>query len=388
MPSNNTRYNLVFILTHWALALLIFISLGLGWSIQYIPLQSNITRKLLLNLHISFGLTIAIVLFIQLVLRIIFRPPPYPNGFPRLQRISSSIIYSLIYISIILMLLSGYLQAIFSGTTVQFWGASLPNWDVAEMPTAEFFGSAHRVLAFVLAGLIVAHIANVGLNIFKHPGFASRMLFAGQEPGEPSEARSPIASNVVQGLAKNLRRFGWLAFWLQLVLALISGVLLEFATSGRAFSPSTAGGFGDGVYWGIAGFVLLWLAILLAFFYTRAARRIIPRPDFYLIQTGLITFWFLSAGTIIGFLGVLTSFVGVAVSISLLIVKTVSQPPGIAITDPSKIVRALDVFILIVNFDLLAAHCIGLGTALWLGIGVQRARLKYMSIGQQEVKNV
>jgi cytochrome b561 len=382
MPSNNTRYNLVFILTHWALALLIFISLGLGWSIQYTPLQSNITRNILLNLHTSFGLTIAILLFTQLLLRIIFRPPPYPNGFPRWQKISSSIIYSLIYISIVLMLISGYLQAIFSGTPVQFWGASSPNWDVVEIPTADFFGSAHRILAFVLAGLIVSHIGIVGLNIFKHPGFASRMLFAGQEPGEPGTVRSPIASNVVQGLAKNLRRFGWLAFWLQLVLALICGVLLEFSTSGRAFSPSTAGGFGDAIYSGIYGFLLLLFAILLAFYYTRAARRIISRPDSFLSQVGLITFWFLLAGTIIGFLGVLISFVGVALSISLLIVKTISQPPGIAITDPTKIVRALDVFILIVNFDLLAAHCIGLGTALWLSISVQRARLKYMSIPQ------
>jgi cytochrome b561 len=385
MPSNNTRYNLVFILTHWALALLIFISLGLGWSIHYIPHLSNQTRNFLLNIHISFGLTIAILILVQLLLRILFKPPLYPNGFPLGQKILAYTLYTLIYISISLMLISGYFQAIFSGTQIQFWGASLPSWGAVDLPTAGFFGSAHAILAFVLAGLIFAHIGIVGVNIFRHPGFASRMLFAGQQPPEPSAPRPPIALNVARGVAKDLRRFGWIAFWLQLVLALISGVLLEFATSGRAFSPSTAGGFGDGVYWGIAGFLLLWLAILLAFFYTRAARRIVPRPDFYLSQTGLITFWFLSAGTIIGFLGVLISFVGVAVSISLLIVKTVSQPPGIAITDPSKIVRALDVFILIVNFDLLAAHCIGLGTALWLGLSVQRARLKFISIPQQQV---
>jgi cytochrome b561 len=384
MHSNNTRYNLVFIVTHWALALLILISLGLGWSIQYIPHISNQTRSFLLSIHTSFGLTIAIFLFIQLLLRILFKPPLYPNGFPLWQKISAYTLYTLIYISIVLMLISGYFQAIFSGTQVQFWGASLPSWGAVDPPTAEFFGSAHAIMAFVLAGLILAHISIVGLNIFRHPGFASRMLFAGQEPGESSAAQPPAASNVAQGLAKNLRRFGWIAFWLQLVLALICGVLLEFATSGRAFSPSTAGGFGDAIYWGIDGFLLLWLAIVLAFYYTRAARRIVSRPDSYLSKIGVIAFWFLLAGMIIGLLGVLISFVGVALSILLLIVKTISQPPGIAITDPTKIVRALDIFILIVNFDLLAAHCIGLGIALWLSMHVQRARLKYMSIPQQQ----
>jgi preprotein translocase subunit SecY len=171
-------------------------------------------------------------------------------------------------------------------------------------------------------------------------------------------------------------------FWLQLALALICGVLLEFATSGRAFSPSSTRGYGDAIYWGIYGFALLWLAIALAFYYTRAARKLVARPASYLSlgKAGFLSFWFVFAGMLAGLLGVLISFTGLALSISLLIVKTVSQPPGIAITDPSKIVRALNVFVLIVNFDLLMAHVIGIGIALWLGIGVTRARLKYVTV--------
>jgi hypothetical protein len=200
--------------------------------------------------------------------------------------------------------------------------------------------------------------------------------FGAQDMGETG---SPIASKIAQNLAKNLRLFGWIAFWLQSILALICGVLLEIATSGRAFSPAAAGGFGDAIYWGVVGFLLLWLAIPLAFYCTRASRNILARPDAYLNKIGVTSFWFLLASLLIGLLGVFIAFIGVALSISLLVVKTVSQPPGIAITDPSKIVRALDVFILIVNFDLLMAHFIGLGTALWLVISVPAARLKYIS---------
>ena len=381
MRSNNPRYNLAFIMSHWALALMILISLGLGWCLQYMPKLSDQMQSFLLNLHTSCGIVIVILIFIQIFLRIIVTPPPYPDDFPKGQKIFHRTVYILIYVSVVLMLISGYLQAIFSGNTVAFWGAPLPSWGTVDLPTAEFFGSAHRGIAFVLGGLIFAHVSILGLNSIKHPGIVSRMLPFGAQ--EIEESGSPIASKIAQNLAKNLRLCGWIAFWLQLVLALICGVLLELATSGRAFSPATAGGFGDAIYWGVVGFLLLWLAIPLAFYCTRAARKILARPDYYLNKIGVTSFWFLVASLFIGFLGVFIAFIGVALSISLLIVKTVSQPPGIAITDPSKIVRALDVFILIVNFNLLVAHFIGVCTALWLVIKVPSARLKYISTSRQ-----
>jgi cytochrome b561 len=378
MRSNNARYNLALVLSHWLLALMILISLGLGWSAQYISQQSSHIRNFLIHIHTSFGLAIAIFVFIQIFLRIFVKPPSYPDQFPGWQKKLGYTLYVLIYVSVVLMLTSGYLQYSFSGATDLFWGAPLPNLGAVDLPTAEFFGSAHRVIAFVLAGLIFAQIGIVGLNIFKHPGIASRMLPFGVQQ-EPGETGSPIASKIAQRLAKNLRRFGSVAFWSQLVLALICGVLLEFATSGRAFSPAAAGGFGDAIYWAVVGFLLLWLAIPLAFYYRRIARKVLARPDYYLNKIGVTSFWSLLASLLIGFLGIFIAFIGVVLSISLLIVKTVSQPPGIAITDPSKIVRALDVFILIVNFDLLVAHFIGTGMALWLIIGVPRAHLKYIA---------
>src|SRR5208283_2375608 len=199
---------------------------------------------------------------------------------------------------------------------------------------------------------------------------------------EAGRATAPVTANVVRGLAKNLRLFGWVEFWLQAVFAVFTALLLEFATSGRAFSPG-ASGFGDAIYWAADGFLLLLAAVFLAFYYTRAARKIASKPDSYLSKRGLTAFWFLLAGLIISLLGILVSFVGVALSISLLIAKTVSQPPGIAITDPSKIIRALDVFILLVNCNLLMAHFIGAGVALWLGLNISSARLKYATIARR-----
>ncbi|HEX3496240.1 MAG TPA: cytochrome b/b6 domain-containing protein, partial [Methylocella sp.] len=60
MPSNVARYSFVFILIHWVLVLMGFVLLGLGWYIQYMPPPPQ-ARSFLLNLHMSLGLTSAIL---------------------------------------------------------------------------------------------------------------------------------------------------------------------------------------------------------------------------------------------------------------------------------------------------------------------------------------
>jgi len=74
---------------------------------------------------------------------------------------------------------------------------------------------------------------------------------------------------------------------------------------------------------------------------------------------------------------VVVSFIGVGLSVALLIGKTVSQPPGIAITDPNKIIRALDVFVLLVNFNLLFAHFVGFAVTAWLSVSALKAHHQY-----------
>ena len=336
---------------------------------------------------------------------IALRRPPIQINTSQWYRLLANSLYFLIYVSLILILISGYFQAIFRGAQVEFWGLRMPTWDAVDRPAADlfgkfwgapfriwgatdvtsaaFFGAVDDLFAFVLVGLIFAYIGCFSINKFRQPRPATPMLSLSTQPQEDAgQTTPPITANVVRGLAKNLRLFGWVEFWLQAVFAVFTALLLEFATSGRAFSPG-ASGFGDAIYWGADGFLLLLLAVFLAFYYTRAARKIASKPDSYLSKRGLITFWFLFAGLITSLLGILVSFVGVALSISLLIAKTVSQPPGIAITDPSKIIRALDVFILLVNCNLLMAHFIGAGIALWLGLSVLSARLKFVTIARR-----
>ena len=381
MPANAARYRFPFILIHWVLALLIFVLLGLGWYIKYMPPAPS-ALSFLLDLHRSLALTAAILISIQILMRIVFKPPPFPNDFPRWQTILAYTLYLLIYLSFILSLIGGYFHDVFSGTPIRFWGTPLPAWGTVDVTLARFFGTIHEIAAFGLAGLIFVHVGIVGLNIFKYPGFAARMLTHGlQEAREltPEKAQSVIAIETAQSLGKNLRLFGWIGFWLQLVLALISALLLAFAMTGRAFNPGTAW-FGGALYCAGCGFLLSCFAVVLAFCYTRAARKVVSRPDSYFNQENKAAFWLLGAGMLTGLLGVFISLAGLVVGISLLIAKTISLPPGTMIMDPTLIVRAIDVIAVMANFNLLMAHLIGTGITLLLSIRVSKARREYDEI--------
>ena len=381
MSAETARYRFPFILIHWVLVFLTFVLLGLGWHIQTLPATAP-ARDFLLELHISLGLTAGILVLIQVFLRILFKPAAFPDSFPHWQRQLTGVLELLVYVSMIVIPLSGYLQAVFSATPARFWEYPLPVWGVADAGLADFFRALHGIAALAWAGLIVVHVVILALNRVTQAAIAAPT--PPSEGGEPdqlvqAEPPSPDASKLTKGLARNLRLFGWMEFWLQLVLALVSGLLLAFSTSGRAFSPGSTG-IGDGMYWAVRGFFLLCFAVLLAFYYTRAAARVVAAPEVYFDAEKRLAFWFLGLGMLIGLLGISMSFTGVALSIALLIAKTVSQPPGIAITDPTRIIRALDVFVLLVNFSLLMGHFIGTGISLWLGIRASKTRLAYAAI--------
>jgi cytochrome b561 len=391
MKSNLARYGIFFILIHWLLALATAALLGLGWCLRSSPTTTD-ERAFLSDLHVSLGLTTGALLVLAILARLLFAPPPYPAEAPRWRRLIGAWVNALIYLALVVVTASGYLRQLFTPAPVLFWGTPLPSWGEPDDRLAGYFANAHEFGAFALAGLAVVHIGLVIANSFAYPGFAGRMLpgkSEAPEGGVPASrmggpAATPAGVKIARDLARTMSVLGWLGFWIQFVFAFLSALLLQFATAGRALSAVTLG-FGDAIYWSGCALALLLATCALAFFYTRRAKQLGLTPERYLNRKHGSGLWFLSAGTVLGLAGVLLSFAGVALSISLLIAKTVSQPPGIAITDPSKIVRALDIFVLLMSFLLLLAHFIGVAISMWLQIAAGKARIRYSAASEAAV---
>jgi cytochrome b561 len=374
MRLHSTRYSIVSILIHWLLAAASVALLGLGWYLHASPTTTRLHNQLV-SLHVSLGLSTAILVAVALFSRLLFRAPAYPKGFGPLQRYVSGATHVFLYLSLIALVASGYLHEIFSETPMEFWGAPLPAWGESDEKLAQSLMQAHAVAAYVFAGFVVFHILLVVANSVRQPGFGRRMLLVkdlGEEETPLMAAQQPAGLRIVQKLAARLRLLGWLQFWLQFVLAFLCGLLLQFATSGRIFS-SLRLGFGEAMHWGGVALALLCLTCALGFGYTRIARKLELSPETYIAASNS-GFWRVSGGLLLSLIGESLAFIGVALSIVLLVGKTVSQPPGIAITDPSKIIRALDVFVLLMNYLLLLAHALGLACGSWLAFETRRAR--------------
>lgn len=374
MRSSVARANFVSLLVLGVLVL------ALGWLAAF---SERPLTSLPFALHVSLGVVAGALLLAQIVLRLAVPPPPLPARWSKGRRFGAAFCEFAIYLSLVLAVATGALWAYFGGAPLAIFGYPVPASPAADPRLADLLGpaaaqalgiasattseallAAHRLLALIFAVSIALYVALGGFARFRPE----------TPPEAPRLAPALIEPSPTHGLSSRLRLFGWLQFWPQLAIALASGVLLQFSTAGRAFSPSQSG-YGDAIYWSFCAFLLLCAAAALAFVYTRAARSV-ARPD-YLGVHKVTAFWFLSLGLLIGLAGVVLSFVGLSLSVSLLVAKTVSQPPGIAITDPNKIIRALDVFILLVNFALLLGHFIGVAIAAWLTSEATRTRYRF-----------
>lgn len=167
-------------------------------------------------------------------------------------------------------------------------------------------------------------------------------------------------------IANAFRFFGWVDFWVQLVLAFLAAIALLFAISGRAVTPDPYASTSLAIFWAVCGIALLIVGILLNVRYIRIAKGLLHEPGGLLHPRKAGAIRLLRLGVLIGFTGILIALFGSGASVGVLVAKTVSQPPGVAILDPNKIVRAMDVFVVLANITLIAAHLAGTVIAFWL----------------------
>ncbi len=365
---------------YWVFAVFIALLLGIEWCGKYGPLESS-ARSFLLNLHISLALTAGLLILALYLLRSLLLLFSFAGEDQHRQRLLGDRFYPILFMSFIVMLISGFFAASLGTPPLQIWGAPLPMEMTADASFAARFAAIHKFVAYALAALIFVYAAIALANMMRRQKSAASMVPA--LSGEPSDVvpagqPDPRSSAIAQRLAHKVLLLGRLGFWVQFLLAFLSAPLLAVGASGRTMG-SRGAGFGE-IYWGTLGLLLLFVATIFAFYFKRAGKRIISKPDHYLgKEAKAAAFWFVLASTFTGILGVIVSFVGVGLSILLLIAKTVSQPPGIAITDPSKIVRALDVLVLMVNSSVLVGHIMGVGISAWLSINVLKTRQAYQA---------
>jgi amino acid transporter len=172
-------------------------------------------------------------------------------------------------------------------------------------------------------------------------------------------------------IATTMRLTGWVTFWIQLVLAVISSLIFLFAVvlsrgvaqGGEINNPGTGGG----VFFAVCALIALYFNVYQSFRYTRLARRL-KEPDPNLRPKKADTIKLLRFGLIVSFVGMFLAILGAEAITGTLLGKSLAQPqalynPAINLRD---FIQPLDIFVVLANTHTIAAHFAGIGGGLWL----------------------
>lgn len=158
MTQPTTRYSATAMLLHWAIALLLIFNFGLGERTE--DLRRGPELLWVMGLHKSIGITILLLSFWRLGLRLFTARPAKPQDVGLLQLMSTAVHWGF-YAVMILVPLTGWI--LISTSRVQMptflfgvvpW-PHLPNWGHDVHEAAE---SVHAILAKAMLPLLALHI--------------------------------------------------------------------------------------------------------------------------------------------------------------------------------------------------------------------------------------
>ena len=166
MPSTETAsYTYTAKILHWLIAAAILFMLALGWSFELVP--KGETRFYLFQLHKSVGITILLLSFVRLGWRLAHRLPPMPDVMAAWEKKAAVAVHVFLYVMMIGVPLSGW--ALVSASprnvpTILFGLVPWPHLPILstlenKKEVAGLLGDVHSTVAFMLAALIVAHVA-------------------------------------------------------------------------------------------------------------------------------------------------------------------------------------------------------------------------------------
>ncbi|WP_066380573.1 MULTISPECIES: DUF3611 family protein [unclassified Anabaena] len=186
---------------------------------------------------------------------------------------------------------------------------------------------------------------------------------------------APSSSSNLRTIAETFRLTGWISFWIQLVLGVVSGIIvLLFAIfSQRTGSPSNNPGTGFGVFLAVCGLLILGGGIYLGFRYTRIGNQLMSSNPSNRPRKAE-TLQVLRLGLWVNLIGTLVTLLGAQAIVGTLVARSISpQAVTTQLFDPNRIISGLDMLVVQANINTVSAHFAGLVSSLWLLARINRS---------------
>lgn len=136
-------------------------------------------QNLLFMFHKNMGVIVLILILWRLIYRAANPPPPLPDSVPVWQRQVAGLTHALLYLSVLVMALSGYVRVVAGGFPLEWWDSlGVPRLVPRSETLAETAQTIHWATHYVVIALIVLH---VGAALY-HAGIKRDGVFARMWP--------------------------------------------------------------------------------------------------------------------------------------------------------------------------------------------------------------
>ncbi|CAA7612330.1 Cytochrome B561 [Candidatus Terasakiella magnetica] len=156
MP-NSDSYDSVAKALHWIMAAVIIILWVVGHLIDAIP--KGDFRSNIIGMHKAFGVVIAILAVARLTWRSTRPTPALPATMPPMEQFLAKLGHVALYVLMLAIPLDGVLLSQSGGRAVSVFGLVLPTIVEKSDALKSVFKQGHEVMGWMLALLLVAHVA-------------------------------------------------------------------------------------------------------------------------------------------------------------------------------------------------------------------------------------
>lgn len=163
-------------LLHWAIFLLFVTQYFLVYTRETFPENSPESLQYIL-LHKSLGVCVLPLALLMIVWRYVGTRPILPMNMSNGEVFLAKIVHFLLYLSMIVMPVTGYLMSCIGGYGVSLFGFTLPNPFVKNEELASFFHEVHEISSYVIIGLVSIHVlASLYHHFIRKDNVLKRML--------------------------------------------------------------------------------------------------------------------------------------------------------------------------------------------------------------------
>lgn len=168
-------YGIVSRLFHWITVLLILVMFPVGLAMT--RADPGPTQDTLFIIHKGLGPLVLVVVLLRLGWRLFHPAPPLPADVPSLQRSAAVIVHIGLYVTLIVMGVSGYVRVTTGGFPLEWLEAiGIPPLLPKMEAVSKVAKGIHASAKVVLAGLILVHVAAaVYHGLVRRDGVISRM---------------------------------------------------------------------------------------------------------------------------------------------------------------------------------------------------------------------